>query len=162
MYVSRLWRFFVQLTAICTVTCISEGCAPRSLVTSTPPQRGTDYLITWADEPANGLFRVRLEALTKRPICTGAGRWPTKSGHLGGSGLKLVALVAGRSFTYQDTAMEMCMFRECYNPIQKGMSLTSVLTYEGFGIPDELGLKPKALDFDPAPFWCSTANGHIK
>jgi hypothetical protein len=41
--------------------------------------------------------------------------------------------------------------------MQKGMVISSVLTYKGFGIPDALVSEPKALSFDPEPFWC--ANG---
>ena len=121
------------------------------------PRRDVDYSISWIDVPANRNFVVRLESLSHREICTGPGRWPTPTGNIGGSGLEIAVRVDGKLFNYRDSNMEMCLFRECHNPMSRGSVLESTLTYEGFELPEELRSAPKKLEFDPEPYWCSKA-----
>lgn len=131
------------------------GCSNSGTIASqSMPTSGVDYVTRWEDDPAQRVFHVQLEALSDKAICTGPGRWPSGSGHVGGAGLKVTAIVDGQTFTYPDTDMEACIYRKCENPIRRGMKLESILTYEGFGIPDALRNAAKDLRFDPSPYWC--------
>lgn len=138
--------FFLSMATACI--------GDRTRVQKPVPQRGVDYSISWIDAPQNRNFAVRLESLSHREICTGSGRWPTSTGYIGGSGLKIVVHVDGKLFEYRDSSMEMCLFRECENPMSQGSVLQSILTYEGFELPAELWPEPKELEFDPKPYWC--------
>jgi hypothetical protein len=120
------------------------------------PKLGLNYAVTWVDVPEKQEVVVRIESMSKRELCTGPGRWPNLSGHVGGSGLEITLLAGAEKYTYRDSNMEMCLFRECQNPMKFGSVLQSVLTYEGFGLPPELKSAPKALSFDPKPYWCRT------
>lgn len=147
---------FVRIVSLLCLLIVIEACVGVKTRNPGPtPRRDVDYSISWADVPANRNFDVRLESLSGREICTGPGRWPTATGYIGGSGLEITVRVYGKLFKYRDSNMEMCLFRECENPMSRGTVLKSTLTYEGFELPEELWSAPKELEFDPEPFWCS-------
>lgn len=138
----------------CFLSLIAACVGDKTKAQSSAPRRDVDYSISWVDMPRNQNFSVRLESLSRREICTGSGRWSTSTGYIGGSGLKIFVHVDGKLFKYRDSNMEMCLFRECENPMSRGSVLQSVLTYEGFELPEELWSVPKELEFDPEPYWC--------
>lgn len=149
------WNTILVLVTSLTLAGLIAACSemsPRRV--DQEPARGVDYLVTWVDMPEEKKFLVRLESMSKRELCTGPGRWPSSSGYIGGSGLSITVRVDSVEFRYRDSDMEMCAFRDCQNPMRRGTVLESVLTYEGFGIPPQLVGSPKALSFDPEPYWC--------
>jgi hypothetical protein len=147
---------FVKIVSVLVFLVSIDACVDDTTRTmGATPRRGVDYSISWVDVPGNRNFVVRLESLSRREICTGPGRWPISTGQIGGSGLKIVARVDGRSFKYRDSNMEMCLFRECENPMTRGAVLQAILSYDGFELPADLWSASKELEFDPEPYWCS-------
>ena len=132
--------------------CVTDSVAPTL---EKSPVRNVDYVVSSSDSPEHRRFDVTIQALTKREMCTGPGLWPSPTGHIGGSGLKITARVDGITYTYRDTDMEMCAFRACQDPISSGSKIQSVLTYEGFGLPDANRFAAKELTFEPQPYWCT-------
>jgi hypothetical protein len=144
-------------SALIALAMVVAACAGYQRHGSSAPMLSRDYRLVWADDPASGVIHVTLEALSPRQICTGPGRWPNGSGHFGGSGIGATVTIRGQTFHYEDTAMEMCAFRDCQNPLGKGGAISSQLTYKQFGIPKHLEQESKALAYDPEPYWCRDA-----
>jgi hypothetical protein len=141
---------------VCTLLLLTGACASSNgYQRGRSPKLGVDYAVTWIDEQSARRFSVRLESLSKRELCTGPGRWPTSAGYIGGSGLVISAVVGTNVYTYRDTDIEACIFRECTNPMKQGSVLQSILTYDGFKIPPDLWSATKELRFDPQPYWCA-------
>jgi len=66
-------------------------------------------------------------------------------------------VVGARHFAYKGFDMDICPFKACGHPMRDGMSLSSVLKYSDFGVPDELAFNAKELHYSPEPYWCSDA-----
>ena len=154
----KIPRVILVAVTLCTPLLICVACAGISAFSSGEhtPELGRDYALTWVDVPEKREVLVRIKSMSERELCTGPGRWPNPSGHIGGSGLEISLLVGSEKYKYRDSNMEMCAFRECQNPMKNGSVLQSALRYEGFGLPSELIAAPKSLSFDPKPYWCRT------
>ncbi|CAN7451712.1 hypothetical protein LJR164_002955 [Phenylobacterium sp. LjRoot164] len=146
MGVVQLWRQH----AIVAFGLATAGCVTTSQL--------FPLAYTYNDEPEQKRIEVRYRNTTPRGVCLLPEHWPNKGGKIHQDGDTAFLVVEGRRFALEPFNTGYCP-NGCATYLAPGQEIGGFLSYRDFGLPADLEVGEKTLEFAALGFYCPPPKG---